>query len=153
MSWAVIWARSWVALSKMVTRSVPLNWTLELLLKLVPVTVNSKAASPAPLLVGRMLVSVGSGLFTVSVLGLELPPPGRGLNTGIASVLADWRSVAGICARNSVLLITVVGRLLLLHCTTELLLKLVPITVNSNAGSPTTLLVGGLGESVGAGVL
>ena len=51
-----------------------------------PFTVKAKAASPVTLLVGEMLVSVGSRLFTVNVIGDEVPPPGAGLKTVIGNV-------------------------------------------------------------------
>ena len=56
-----------VALRKDVVRSEPLNCTTELDRKFVPFTVSVKAVSPAALLMGKMLVVVGTGLLTVNV--------------------------------------------------------------------------------------
>ena len=60
-------AVTWVALTKLVVRGEPLKFTIESVTKLVPFTVNVKAASPTFLLVGEMLVVVGTGLLTVNV--------------------------------------------------------------------------------------
>ena len=51
------------------------------------------------------------------------------------------------------LLTNVVVRGLPPNCTTELVLKLAPFTVNVNAGSPAVLLVGDMLARVGAGLL
>ena len=77
-----------VEFTSAVGRSLPLKRTTELLLKLVPFTVKVKAASPAVLLVGAMVVSVGTGLLTVRLVALETPPPGNGLKTVIGSKAA-----------------------------------------------------------------
>ena len=66
-SLAGIEAVTWVALTKLVVRGEPLKFTTELLTKLVPFTVSVKSASPTFLLVGEMLVVVGTGLLTVNV--------------------------------------------------------------------------------------
>ena len=58
-----------------------MNLTTELPTKFEPVTVNVKASSPAPLVDGLMLISVGTGLLTVNVRELDVPPLGDGLKT------------------------------------------------------------------------
>ena len=65
----------------MVTRSLPLNLTIELPTKLEPFTVNVNAASPTSLALGLMLLKVGTGLLTSKSSELEVPPPGLGLKT------------------------------------------------------------------------
>ena len=83
ISAAVICAVSWVLLTNVVVRLLPLNLTIELPTKFVPITVKVKAAPPKVLLDGLMLLSVGTGLLTVNVRELDVPPPGVGLNTVI----------------------------------------------------------------------
>ena len=58
-----------------------MNLTTELPTKLEPFTVNVKATSPEPLVDGLMLLSVGTGLLTVNVREVDVPPLGEGLNT------------------------------------------------------------------------
>jgi hypothetical protein len=77
-----------------------LKRTTELLLKLVPVSVSTKAASPATLVVGETLVSVGKGLFTVRLVAFDSPPPGNGLKTVIGNMPAATISAAAIEAVN-----------------------------------------------------
>src|SRR6266404_1726106 len=60
MSFASIWARSWVLLTKVVVRLVPFQRTTDVTAKFVPVVVSVKAAPPATTLVGLIEVSVGA---------------------------------------------------------------------------------------------
>jgi hypothetical protein len=83
MSAAVICAVNCVLLMNVVMRSLPLNLTTELPTKFEPVTVKVKAPSPAPTVDGLRLVSVGTGLLTVNVREVDVPPLGAGLNTVI----------------------------------------------------------------------
>ena len=83
ISAAIIWAVSLVLLTNVVVRLLPSKRTIELLLKFEPFAVSVKALVPAVLLVGLMLLSVGTGLLTVNVRELDVPPPGVGLNTVI----------------------------------------------------------------------
>ena len=69
---ARIFAVNWVELTKVFTLAKPLNCTSELLTKLVPFTVIGKAASPTVLLVGEMLVVMGSAVAVVYVGGVGL---------------------------------------------------------------------------------
>jgi hypothetical protein len=80
---AVICAVNWVELTRVAGRLLPLKRTIELPLKLVPLTVNTKSASPAILLAGEMLLTVGTGLLTVRFTAVVLPPLGAGLKTVI----------------------------------------------------------------------
>jgi len=150
---AVNCAVSCVALTNVVGRLLPLNRTIELALKLVPLTVNTKSASPASLFVGEILVSVGTGLLTVRLTGFELPPPGSELKTVIGKSPFATTSAAVICAVICVELTRVLGRSLPLKRTTELALKLVPLTVNTKAASPANLVVGEMVVTVGTGLL
>ena len=77
-----ICAVTWVALTNAVVRAAPLNWTTEVLLKFVPLTVNVNAGSPAVLLGGDNVVIAGTGWFTVKLCAcIDVPPPGVGLVT------------------------------------------------------------------------
>ena len=80
-SLAGIEAVTCVELTNVVVRGEPLKFTIDVETKLVPFTVMVKAASPTFLLVGEMLVVVGTGLFTVRTCGFDVPPPGAGLMT------------------------------------------------------------------------
>ena len=57
-----------------------------------------------------MLVVVGTGLLTVNVNALDVPPPGVGLNTVTDEVPVAAMSVAGIAAVNWVEETKVVAR-------------------------------------------
>ena len=70
-------------LTSVVLRSPPLKRTMELLLKFVPFTVSANAASPSCLLAGESVLRVGTGLLTVRLTALAVPPPGAGLKTVI----------------------------------------------------------------------
>jgi hypothetical protein len=71
---------------KVVTRLLPFHLTTELPLKLLPLTVNVKPASPATLVNGVMLLTEGTGFWTDNELAPEVPPPGAGLKTVIDTV-------------------------------------------------------------------
>ena len=67
--------------------------------KFVPFTVRVKAASPAVLLVGEIVAVVGTGLLMVNVkAGVEVPPPGVGLNTVTFAVPTEAMSVIRMAA-------------------------------------------------------
>ena len=72
---AVIVASKVVELIKVVVRLLPLNFTTDEALKLVPLTVKVKSEPPVSLQTGEMLVSVGVGLFTVNELLVPLSLP------------------------------------------------------------------------------
>ena len=60
----------------------------EVLTKLVPLTVRVNEEPPAVALFGEVLVRCGTGLLTVKLNPLEVPPPGVGLNTVTVAVPA-----------------------------------------------------------------
>lgn len=96
-----ICAFSCVPLTKVVTRSVPFQRTIELLAKLVPVTVSVKDVKPvlpavAP--AGERLVKVGTVLLIVNDCAAEIPPPDTGVATLTETIPAVAMSVAVICA-------------------------------------------------------
>ena len=76
ISLAGIAAVSCVALTKVVVLLESLNCTTELERKFVPFTVNVNVVSPAVLLIGKMLVVVGTGLIIEAVfvhVAVQLP--------------------------------------------------------------------------------
>jgi hypothetical protein len=68
-----------VELTNVVVVAEPLNCTTELLLKLVPFTVRVNVAEPTFLLVGEMLVVVGTGLLAMIVSVCDAADPPRGV--------------------------------------------------------------------------
>ena len=69
-------------------------------MKSVPFTVSVKAAAPVVLVVGEMLVSVGTGLLIANWAGIAVPPPGVGLKTVMFAMPVAAISAAAICAVN-----------------------------------------------------
>src|SRR5262249_7669462 len=117
----------------------------------VPLSVSVKDGPPAETEFGLKLVSVGTGLLTVNVTLLDVPPPGAGLKTVTCAVPATAMSPAGICAVNCVELTKVVGRSAPFQRTTEPLMKFVPVTVKVKAAPPVITAFGFKLVSVGAG--
>lgn len=91
--------------TKVVARADPLTRITEAGRKLDPDTVNVNAAPPAGTDVGVIEVKTGAGGTAVTVNGalLEMPPPGAGLLTVMAWVVALATSLARMAA------VTVVG--------------------------------------------
>ena len=139
MSAARIEAVTCVEETNVVVRFVPFHLTTELEMKLVPFTVSVKAAPPAVADEGLRLAVLGTGLsgtLIVKVWALEVPPPGVGLKTVTLAVPAEAMSAARIEAVTWVALTYVVVRFVPFHLTTELEMKLVPLTVSVKAGPP-----------------
>ena len=85
-------------LTKVVLRLEPLTWTTDPLTKFVPFSVRVNAGPPARVVLGEMLVSVGTGLLTTSESAAEAPPPGVGFTTVMERVPAEAMSLAGMAA-------------------------------------------------------
>ena len=83
---------------KVVGRGELFQRTSELLMKLLPLTVNENAALPAWELDGLKLLMTGTGLLMTKFTAVEVPPPGAGLTTVTADVPAVAISTAGIDA-------------------------------------------------------
>ena len=145
-------AVNWVELTKVVVSAVPLKSAVEPLTKLVPVSVMVVFALPMTVEAGLMLVSVGTGLLTVSVCAAEVPPPGVAFTTVIDSLPAVVRSVGGMTAVNWVALTNVVVGAVPLKSAVEPLTKLVPVSVMVVA-LPTNVEAGLMLVSVGAGLV
>lgn len=89
-----------VALVKVVAKAVPLSFTIEVLMKFVPVSI-SETAVPADTVEGCNPVRVGAGLpaaLMVNVSAFDVPPPGAGFVTVTAGVPVLATSVARIDA-------------------------------------------------------
>jgi len=165
MSAAVIAAVNCVALTNVVVRALPLNCATELLMKLVPFRVKVNAAPPAPVEVGTSEVSVGTGFAAVIVnvsafdVVPEMIPSGWtpanttvGVNILTEALPTVAISAAVIEAVNCVEFTNVVVRLLPFHCTTDVLMKLLPLAVNVNAAPPAIAELGASVVNAGIGV-
>jgi hypothetical protein len=154
MSAADIAAVSCVEETNVVGRSVPFQRTTESVTKRLPLTVSVNIAPPALADAGLRLEIVGTpGLLIVKVRALEVPPPGEGVNTFTCAVPARAMSEAGISAVNFVAKTNVVERPAPFHCTTELVTKLLPLTVSVNPGVLAMRDDGLRLETVGTGLL
>ena len=113
-------------------------------MKFVPVAVNVIAGLPAVALFGLSDVSVGAGLIAaiVKVTPPDTPPPGDGVITVTVAVPAVARSVAGTCAVSVVEPVTLVGRAVPFHISTDDELKSNPIAVMVIAELPTATIFG-----------
>src|SRR5579863_10027363 len=152
MSVARMAAVSFVELTNVVTRGLPIQSTVEPLTKFVPFTVSVNAPEPALAVVGEIVVIVGTGLFTVNATEFEVPPPGAGLVTVTPGVLPGvTTSLARIAAVNCVALTNVVTLAVPPKFTTDVFTKLVPFTVSVNPADPATIFVGESVVTVGTG--
>jgi hypothetical protein len=152
MSGAVIAAVTCVALTKVVTRELPLNVTAAPDRKPVPLTVSVKPAPPTVTPAGESEVIVGTGLFTAKGEFADVPPPGAGLVTVTLNEPAAAISAAAIDAVNCVALTNDVALAVPLKFTTEVETKFVPFTVSVKATPPFTALAGESEVMVGAGL-
>jgi len=148
-------AVTFVALTKVVVRALPLKLTTAPLTKLDPLTVSVSAPEPAVALAGCSVLIAGTGLFAaalmVNVSAFDVPPPGVGLVTLTAGVPTLATSVARIAAVSCVPFTNVVTRATPLNFTTDAFTKFVPFTVRVNAAEPAGMLVGESDDTDGAG--
>jgi hypothetical protein len=98
MSDAGIAAVTRVPETNVVVRSAPFQRTTELETYPLPLTVSVNAGPPLLAEIGLMLFIFGVGLLIVTVPGLEVPPPGVGVNTVTCAVPAAAMSADGIAA-------------------------------------------------------
>src|SRR5258708_39064518 len=91
---------------------------------------------------------IGAGSM-VKVRGLEIPPPGAGVNTVTSAVPATAMSLSEIAAWSCVPLTNVVGRSVPFQRTTEPATKSDPLAVSGNAAPPAVALAGASDVSVG----
>jgi hypothetical protein len=140
MSAAMIAAVTCVLLTNVLVRLEPFHCTVDVLTKLVPLTVSVNAAPPAVAEAGLRLVIVGAGLLIENSRGGDPLP--SGFETVTCAVPAVAMSDAGIVASNCVLLTNVVLRALPFHLTVEPDTKFDPLTVRLKAAPPAVALDG-----------
>jgi hypothetical protein len=87
----------------------------------------------------------------VKVKAPELPPPGCGLNTVTALLLAEESEFAGMTAVTRVSLTNVVAKSVPFHSTVEPSIKLEPTTLTVMSEAPSALLFGEMAAMVGTG--
>jgi hypothetical protein len=142
-----------VALTNVVVRALPFQFTTAPLTKFVPFTVSVNPAPPAPALEGDSPLIVGLGLLTVNVCAPDVPPPVGGLYTVTCAVPAVAISVTGIRNDNSVLLVNNVVRPLPFQRTTEAAVKPLPVTVTcTGLFVPAVALLGESDVMAGVGL-
>ena len=152
-------AVTWLALTYVVMRALPLKLTTELLMNSDPLTVSVKAPEPAVALEGLSIVIAGTGLFVPAALivkftGVEIvPPPGAGSVTVTAAVPAFVMALAGIAAVSCAAFTKVVGSASQAKLTTESPAKFAPSTVSVNAPDPAVALGGSRLPIAGPGPL
>lgn len=118
--------------TKVVLLFWPLNLTIELMMKLVPLTVKMMSWLPAVVELGFRLVIVGRGLVTVKAVEFDVPPLAPGLKTVMGYIPTFMRSDAGMVAVNLVAETKIVVLSWPLNLTFDVLMKLVPLTVSVN---------------------
>src|SRR5213594_3310464 len=146
-------AVTWAELTKVVERSAPFQRTTDVEMKLLPLTVSVKPAPPAMAEVGLMLVMLGTGFAAVivNVTEFEVPPPGDGLKTVTAALPALAMSLCGIEAVSWPALTKVVERSAPFQRTTDVEMKLLPLTVSVKPAPPAMAEVGFMLVMLGTG--
>ena len=116
-------------------------------------TVKVSAPLFCTAVVGVIALTVGTGFTpdTVKLSAAEVPPPGAGWKTVTGTTPTVARSVARICARNSVGPWYVVTRSCPFHLTTAPDTKLVPVTVKVSAPLFCAAVEGEMLLTTGAG--
>src|SRR5580658_1964427 len=120
---------------------------MEVLTKLVPLTVSVNAGPPTVVLAGASEVTVGTGLLIEKAAVPEVPPPGAGFVTVILAEPVLTMSLAGTCAVTWVALTKLVASAVPFQFTVEPLTKPLPLTVSVNA-APATIALGGESELI-----
>src|SRR5262245_38811539 len=100
MSLLGICAVTFVELTNVVGRGLPLTCTTDPLTNPDPSTVKVKLPPKTSTGFGEMLEIEGTGLSTASVTAAEVPPPGAGLRTVMFRLAPVATSEDGICAVN-----------------------------------------------------
>ena len=131
-----------VALTNVVDTGWALKLIMELALKFEPLTESVNAGLPTATLVGEMLFKAGSGLLTVNVDAVEVPPLGAGFMTVTGKEPAAATLEAEIAAVSDVALTNVVGWDAPLKLITEPEMKFEPLTDSVNVPLPARTLVG-----------
>ena len=140
VSEAEIVAVSCVALTNVVGRGDPFQFTTSPFTKSVPFTISGRSAVPqygvedgtSPVMVGATIENA---------IPLDVPPPGVGVDTLTWAVPTEAISAAEIAALSCVALENVVGLPLPFHSTIEQGTKLLPVTFSVNPAAPAVALV------------
>lgn len=126
-------------------------------MKFDPFTVSVKAGEPRVVLAGERDMMAGTGLVVTELMvntdTLEVPPPGVPVKTVIFAVPAEASKKALTDAVTCDVLKKVVGSAAPFQFTIDPLMKLVPVTVSVNAGSPAVALEGEIAEMEGTGFI
>jgi hypothetical protein len=104
-------------------------------------------------LVGEILVVVGTGLLMVNVCAFDVPPPGAGFTTVMESLPPMAMDEDGTVIVIVVLETNVVVNGTPLKSIVDDALKFVPVTVSVKDGPPAVVEVGLIEEVVGTGFL
>lgn len=142
--------------TNVVPRAWPFQFTVEEARNCVPETVIMIAGLPAVAELGLIWEVVGTAAGTAvtkNLLEPDLPPPGVGLATRTRNVPVDIRSLAGIDADKTVLLINSVERSESFHCTFELAINPVPLSNSVKEDEFTAAVLGLILVSVASGFL
>jgi hypothetical protein len=140
-----------VELTNVVDTGLPPKLISESASKPDPLTERVRAGLPTPALVGEMLFKTGSGLLTVKVDAVEVPPSGAGFVTVTEKEPAAAMLAAGIAAVSDVALTDVVGWAAPLKLTTAPETKFDPVTESVKVPLPAIALVGAIELRIGAG--
>jgi hypothetical protein len=157
VSAAVIAAVTCVALTKVVGRGEPFQFTTTPLPKPVPLTVSVRptglqyAVDADPVVDAERDVMVGATTGNATPLDAPPPPPDVVLKTVTVGDPTDATSVAKIAAVSCVELTYVVARVTPFHCTTEHGTKLLPAMVKENAPVPAVVVAGEIASIAGTG--
>lgn len=155
MSVAGIAAASWVALTQVVVRALPFQFTVDALTKFDPFTVKLNVVPPAVAPAGESDEISGIGMLGGVIVKLPaplLPPPGGGLVTTTFADPAAAMSVAGIAAVICVGLTYVVARGEPFQLTTDFVRSEEPLTVSVNPSLPAAAEVGEIVVRIGTGL-
>jgi hypothetical protein len=153
ISVAAMAAVSRMLLTKVVARLLPFHRTTEVETKLEPSTTSVNAPVPTMELDGPNAETTGTGLLTVKVAELEVPPPGAGLKTEMFVVPAPARSLARMAAVSWELLTKVVARSAPFQRTTDVERTFEPFTVKEKAWPPNVTVEGDIELTLGRGLL
>jgi hypothetical protein len=129
-----------VALTNVVGAGDPFNRMPDEALKLFPLTVSVTAGLPTKTLGGESTVAAGTGLFTVNDMATDGELPG--LDTVTSGVPATAMALAGIEACSCVALTNIETTVAPLKATSEIGVKLLPVTDRVKPIPPAVVLGG-----------
>jgi hypothetical protein len=137
-----------VALTNVVVQEVPATCTVELDVKLVPVTVKVSEVVPEVEAVGEMDVTRGNGLLMLKIEADEVPPPGVKFTTVTFTLPDDVTSVEAIVPLSTLPLVNVVVTSVLPNLIVAPRANFWPFTVSVNPLAPCATFAGDNDEIV-----